>query len=706
MAVIGKIRSYSGLLIAVIGVALVAFVLGDFMGYGPSGAQDMEVGVIGKSKIMYPEFENRVAQQSENWRQQTGNQTIGPRENFQIRQQVWNQMLREILLSNEFETLGLEVSPDELTDLIIGNDPHPAIIQSFSNPADGTYDPEVVLNFLQNLDMMEPQMQNQWFQLEEYIKQQRQETKYHNLIKKGHYIPDALASADFRDRNASADIRLIAKRYIDIDDSLVVVNDRALRNTYNENKHKFKQEEARDLEYVVFPIFPSEQDRENARAEVERFKSEMEETENVESLINSVSDRRFDPSYYGPGQLSPEIDSLMFNASIGTTYGPYIENNSYVVAMLKDIQFRPDSMKASHILIAHQASQGANQDTRLNRQQASDKADSLLAVVRSNPNRFGQLAATLSDDPSAVANQGDLGWFNDGDMVKPFNDAVINTSVNNFVVAESDFGFHVIQVTGKSSPSRKVQVAKITREIDYSNQTYQRIYGQASEFAALLRDGVDFDDAIEQMGLSKRIMDDVRQMDNNIPGIENPRSIIQWAFADRTRQGSISQIFDLEGNFVIAHLAEVKEEGTPSLEQIRQEIMNIAIQEQKASLLAQQFNEAPGNTLSEKAANLGLEINNIENISFTNNNIQGFGPEPAVVGSTFALEENALSQPVTGNSGVFLLEVIQMNEPIIPDNLTTQQRQLQTTFKNRVEAEAFRAIQESADIKDRRHRFY
>ncbi len=706
MAVIGKIRSYSGLLIAVIGIALAAFVLGDFMGYGPTGAQNLEVGIVGKSKIMYPEFENRVSQQVENWRQQTGNQTIGEREAFQIRQQVWNQMLREVLLSKEFESLGLEISPDELTELIIGRNPHPSIIQSFSNPVDGSFDPQMVIEFIQNLDVMDPSMQRQWFMLEEFIKQERKETKYHNMISRGYYVPEVLASIDFQNKNATADIRVALKRFTEIDDTLVRVTDRDIRNAYNEHKNQFKREASRDLVYVVFPVFPSEQDRDIIRQETERLKNEFKNTTDVVSFINANSDQRFDPRYYGRGELSPEIDELMFDAQPGTIYGPYEEGNAFVVAKLQDVQFRPDSMRASHILIAHQASMSAGPETTLNRNQAQQKADSLLTVVRRNPARFGQLAVELSDDPSAFTNQGDLDWFPDGAMVQPFNEAVINTPVNSFTVAESDFGFHVIHVTGKSAPTKKVQVAKLVRNIEYSNQTYQRVYGQASAFASMLREKKDFDEAVEEQGLAKRVVDNIRPMDNAIPGIDQPRGIIQWAFAERTTKGDHSQIFDLDGRFVIAKVTNVREEGIPQLDDIRNEIREIAIREKKAEMLSNQFMEAQGNNLEEIAASLGIESRLIENIRFNQSNLQGFGNEPAVIGAAFAIEPGSRPRPVKGNAGVYMVEVIELVDAVEPQTWTNQQTQLKNAFRNRVPNEAFRAIERSADVEDNRHRFY
>jgi peptidyl-prolyl cis-trans isomerase D len=707
MAVIGKIRSYSGLLIAVIGIALAAFVLGDFMGYGPTGTPNNEVGSVGSSKIIYQEFETRVAQATENWSNQTGMQNPGQNDLYQIRQQVWEQMLREILLTREFEELGLKISPDELSELIIGNDPHPAILQSFTNPEDGSYNPQTVIDFVRNLNNMDPNMQNQWFMLEDYVREQRRETKYYNMIRKGFYYPEALVRADYQEKNTIVDANVIVKRFSAIADSLVVVSDRDLRAVYNEHKHTFKREQARDLEYVVFPIFPSDQDRESIQREIEQLAQEFADAENAENFVNANSDERFNPAFVSRETLSPEIDSIMFNSEVGTIHGPYVENNAFVVAKLTDVQFRPDSLKASHILIAHTASRSAGPNTTLNREQAQAKADSLLTVVRRSPNSFSELATTLSDDPSALSNQGDLGWFTDGAMVPTFNQAVIDNPVNSFTVAESEFGFHIIHITGKSAASKKVQVARLTRNIEYSNQTFQRVFGEASAFTAKLRDNDDFDAVVEESGLSKRVADDIRPMDNTIAGIESPRGIIQWAFAERTKEGSISQIFDLDGRFVVARVAAVKEEGIPELDEIRDEIRNLAITEKKAQMIVDEFNNAQGSTLAEKAASLELEITSVPNIRFNTNNLTGFGSEPAVVGGAFALEPNTLSEPVKGNAGVFMIEVTQKTPAAVePENIASQQNQLTNTFRNRVPNETFRALRESAEINDNRHMFY
>lgn len=705
MAVISKIRSYSGLLIAVIGIALAAFVLGDFLGYGPMRTQRSNIGKVEGSQISYLEFERRVTEHTDNWRAQTGIQQLGQREQFQIRQDVWNQMLHEALLNQELERLGIEITSQELYDMVHGADPHPWIVSSFTDPATGEYDPQQVINFLQNFDFLDPAIRNQWIMLEQHIKRERQENKYFTLIRKGFYIPQTMAGRDFSERNTTADIRYAYVPFHSIPDGEVQVSDRELRRVYDQNKHLFRSEATRSIEYVAFPVFPTEEDREALRRELLELRDELETTEDIPGFINAVSDTRFNPRYLSRDEVSPEVEEALFNASPGTIHGPYVEDNRFVLAKLNDVQNRPDSMRANHILIAYTGARGSAQDIRRSPEAARQKADSILQVVRRNPGRFAALAEELSDDPSAAMNQGELGWFRDGDMVPEFNEAVVGGNVNSFVQAETAFGFHVIQITGKSPAVRKVQLAQLTRDIEPSSRTYQMVFGQASNFASRLRQTRDFDETTSELGLSKRVVENIRPMDASIPGIENPREIIRWAFDRNTREGNFSRIFDIDGRFIIATVTDITEEGIPSLEDIREEIMAIALRDKKYNQIATRMLQQNSN-LEAIAAEFNTEVMEAEDITFTTVNLPGTGAEPRVVGAVFALPVNTLSQPIKGNNGVFVAEVVRRDEPVVPQDLEPTRRQLRTAFANRVQFEVFQALRNNADIEDNRSEFY
>lgn len=707
MAVITKIRSYSGLLIAVIGIALAAFVLGDFFGYGPMGGRTNDVGKINKTKISYPEFEQRVNDQIEGWKMETGNQSPSQREAFQIRQQVWNTMVREILLDNELEKLGIEISNQELSHLIHGPNPHPVIIRNFSNPMDGSYDPQQVINFLLNFEMLDQGTQRQWVMIEQFLKRERQENKYHNLIRQGYYIPEVLLRREYQDRNSTADLRYVLKGFEAIADSLVQVSDRDLRRVYEENRHRYEQEASRSLQYVAFPVFATEEDREALRKELLDLKEEFAATENVQGFVNSSSDERFNPFFFSQGQLSPEIDSVVFNSPVGTIYGPFVDGNAFVLAKLNDVQFRPDSMRASHILISYFGSAASSPTTTRNLDQARQMADSILNVVRRNPGRFGELAVELSEDPSAQMNRGDLDWFRDFEMVPEFSEAVVNAGVNTFTTAETQFGVHVIHVTGKSPATKKVQIARLTRDIEPSNRTFQMVFGQASEFASLLRKNQNFEEAAEEKGLSVRVIDMVREMDMTLPGIENPREIIRWAFDDNTKVGAFSRIFDIDNRFIIATLTQKREKGIPSLDQIKEEMLALALREKKFDMMAAEMKSATNaGNLDAIAEQLQLSPEQVAEIRFNMLNLPGAGPEPKVIGAAFALQPNTVSPPLKGNAGAFLVELTQLEEAIEPDDFSALSRQLRNAFVNRVINDAFNAIRNNAKIEDNRHLFF
>jgi peptidyl-prolyl cis-trans isomerase D len=703
MAVIRKIRNYSGLLIAVIGFALAAFVLGDFFGYGPVGGQRFDLGKVEKNAISYQEFERRASEQLENWKAETGMQNVGQREAFQVRQQVWNQMVREILLGEEMERLGLQVSPEELFDMIHGKEPHQIIIRSFSDPQTGSYDPQQVTNFLRNFDRLDPTVRNQWINLEAYMKQERVEHKYHRLISGAFHVPELLAAKDYRDRNASVSFRYVHLPYGQIADSLVRVTDRDLRRIYDKHKEQFRQEATRSIEYVAFNVFPTEEDRDAARQELLDLKDEFERTENIAPFVNSVSDRRFDPGYYGSGSLSPELEEALFDAATGTIHGPFIDNNAYVLAKLTDVQFRPDSMRASHILIAYAGSMAATQATTLTYEQAEQKADSILNVARRNPARFAALASELSDDPSAAMNNGDLDWFPDGAMVAPFNEAVVEASTGSMLKVETDFGFHVVHVTGKASPTKKIQVARLARDIEPSSRTYQNVYARASEFASLLRKNKNFSETANEKEMTPRPAENIQAMDFSLPGIDNARPIIQWAFYKDTKEGSYSRIFELENRFIIATVTEMKDEGIPSLEQVRDEVYAMALKEKKHELIAGRIKEA--GDMTAIAQLLDRRMEEATNIPF-GNNLPGIGNEPAVVATAFALPENTASGAIKGNNGVFVLETISKQLPETPEDLTATVQQMRNNFRNRVPNEAFQAIKNNARIEDNREMFY
>ncbi|MCF8309727.1 MAG: SurA N-terminal domain-containing protein, partial [Bacteroidales bacterium] len=498
MAAIGKIRKHSGLLIAFIGIALAAFVLGDlFKSRGQGGRKNVPVGVVNGEEISFQEFNKKAEQNLKNARQNNQSGNLSERQRFSIKQETWNQMVKKIIMKEQYQELGVGVSSDELYDMVQGPDPHPVIKRNFSNPNTNEFDPSRVRQFLSNLDQMNNKQRQQWFSLESFLKESRRETKFNNLITKSHYTPDSLAKLAYLEKGKTADADYFGIKYQTVEDSEVSISEEDYKEYYNNHKERFKNEnEKRKIEYVVFDVEASEEDRRQIEKQVNDLNKELEtiERENIPRFVNSVSDEPYDSSWKSRGDLPARIENTMFSSEPGAKVGPYIEDNAYHIAKLVDITQRPDSMKASHVLIAYQGANRA-QDVTRSRQEAQQLADSLLTTLQNNPEQFETLAREYSDGPSGQKG-GDLGWFEDGSMAPAFNNAVINNDIGDIVMAETPFGYHIIKVADKKEPVKKVRVAHIVREIKPSNQTYQDVYMKANAFAGENQTYEKFNNAI------------------------------------------------------------------------------------------------------------------------------------------------------------------------------------------------------------------
>jgi len=706
MALIGDIRKRSGLLVIIIGIALAAFVLGDLLSNRNPRQGVNTVGKINGEPILITDYNQNVDENLEARQMNSGKENLTADEQFQVRQSTWDQMVNETLLAEQVDKLGITVSTQELDDQIRGKNPHPYIEQSFRDPESGSFDPAMVINFLQNLDNVDPQMKQRYLLIEKAIKEDRLSSKYRNLISKGFYTPKAFAQRDYEARNTKAAVRYYGLPYSSIADSLITVTDKDIKAFYEENKFRYQQEASRDLEYVAFNIIASPQDREKIDRDVHELYKEFQETAQVPYFVNSTSDERYDSTWIKRGTLPYQLDSVMFNSPVGTTFGPYIENNMYQMARLVDVQSRPDSLRASHILISYQGT-NVNPATQLNKTQAEAKADSVLEIVRTNAAKFDELAASdLNDDKTAAQSQGDLNWFADGAMVPVFNRAVLNGRVGDIVKVESPFGFHIIKITGKTTPVTKVRVAIVKRGIEASSQTNQNIYTEASQFAIEAKDA-DFDKKVEEKGYTKRLAERISKDQNNLPGLTQAREVVRWAFDEKRKVGDISPVYEIDGRYIVAKLTEKREKGIPTLEQVKEFIEPLAKRDKKAEKMIAEINKEITSqaNLNTGYLALGMKADTAE-IMFATSNLPGYGKEDELIGKVFTMKSGELSKPIKGNQAVFVVAVDAINPAPAKEDFTNEKQMMNNAFRTRTQRESAEALKRLAKIEDNRLMFY
>jgi len=707
MATLQKIRTRAGLLVAiVIGISLVAFILGDMLQSGSSLFQKdrLEVGEIDGESIQYPQFQQEVEELGEIYKMNTDQSQLDENTWVQVREQTWNNQIREIVMGDVYKELGIDVSPDELFDMLQGTNLHPIIQQLFRNPETGQVDRGAVVRFLKNLETgVPPEQRAYWLYLEKEIVKSRIESKYTNMIGKGLYVTSEEAQKNLLAKNKQVNFDYISLPHNSVPDSQIVITEKDLKNYYNENEEEYKEEKIRKIEYITFEVKPSAQDFSEAETWINDIKTDFENTEDNIQFVNANSDVSFEGNWSKKEDLPENVGSWIFDegAEVNAVFGPYFENDSYTLSKLHAVEMMPDSVEARHILLP------VNTQAELPIVQAL--ADSLKTVVENGGN-FAELAREFSTDQGSAALGGDLGWFGRGQMVQPFEEAAFNNERNEVSIAISQFGIHIIQTTDRGVETEQVQVANLVRNVVPSTRTYQDTYAQASKFAGENTTFEEFNTAVTEQKLTKRVAS-VRENDRQIVGLENARILIRAAYEADESSIIMSQqespIFELGDNFVIATLVEASEEGIAPFEDVQDRVELNVMKEKKAEYLVEKATAAmEGKTTMEDISNeLNVPVQSASNINFSSFSIPGIGLEPLVVGTVTSLEVDEISEPVAGNNGVFIVQVTSVEEGS-DENVAGEQTRLAQGLLTRATSQVVEAHQNTVEIVDKRSKFY
>jgi len=703
MGLMNYLRNRAGVVIvACIGFAIFAFLLGDVISYGtPFWARNQNrVGSINGNAIDINEFNAQVDQTSEMFRQQMGGGTLSPQMRSWAVQQVWSQYLNRELLKEEIEHIGLSVGRTELNELVQGENPSMQIQQAFMNPQTRQFDRNQLNAFISQVGGLPAghEAHAQWEALLQNVIDTRLSAKYTNLINNSIYVTSLEAMEEHNQRNKLANFEYVLLDYNSIADSAVNITEQDYREYYNENKGVFKNaEETRSVEYVVFDASPTAQDTARVREAITELKAQLTES-TTDSLFAAVnSDTKYPFVYRKQGELSPALDSLIFNASVGSTVGPVLSNGVFEIAKVVDARVWPDSVTASHILLNPTAEGGI--------EQAQAKADSIRNLVLQGDN-FASLAVQFSTDQGSKINGGELGTFAPGMMVPAFENAVFNGKTGDVLVVNSQFGIHIIKINNQIGSSRVVKAAIVDKQVTSGRETMDAAYNKATQFFGALK-GDNFQEAATQQGLTPLKAENITAMETMLMGTEVPRELIRWAF-DADEGDVTDQIYESTNKYIVARLTEIQEKGQLPLEAVKDDIESVVRNRVKAKQLIAQATEASqgATSIAQIAEKLGKTPIAAENIVFANPVIPGVARENAVVGTVFGLQPKQPSKPIRGSQGVYVVEVSGFVNPAAPEDLTALKRQISQSVSQRAGALTFRALQDKAKIVDNRARFF
>lgn len=697
MAVLSKIRNRSGLLIAIIAFALFAFVIGDLFQSGSFGQPSRYVGSVNGEDVSFEEFRLKVANAEKSGQGMTS---------VQAANQVWNQEISIALLTKEFEKLGLRVGEKHIVE-VFKADPNIGQNPMFLN-AVGKFD---ITKFKEYFKANPEGIQ--------FLKEREKDAElnakyqiYNSLVKGGLYTTNAEGKLKYEADADKVTFDFVNVPYSSIKDSDIKITDEEI-NAYVKTKEKrFKSEETREIEYVLIEEKPSTTDETEVKSKVDalllpsvRYNKETGKNDTIQGFrnvtdiaefVNANSDIPFDSTYIAKQDLPAEHADKLFALATGEIYGPYMFNNYYCISKALGRKAGAKS-KASHILISWEGTQVPNKKEKRTKEQAQAKATELLAQAQANPGNFFMLAMTNSDDSSAQQG-GDLGYFAPGQMVKPFNDFVFNNPIGKIGLVETEFGYHIINVTDKQDA---IKMATIAQKIAPSEQTNNKIYEQATKFE-MEAATKDFATLAKQMKLTVAPSAKLKPMDESFGTIQNQRQIVKWAFAEDTNTNDVKRFEIPNVGHVIAKLKKVTPKGVMSAEEARPMVENILKNKKKAEKIKAKLN---GSSLASLATANKVTVMNAVDLTLGNPALPGAGFEPKVVGTAFASKVGQVSKPIEGNSGVYVVVTKAVTKAPAIKDFKEQVTQLSAQAKGNA-GRIMTALRNEADIEDNRADFY
>lgn len=685
MAVLSKIRQRSFFLIIIIALALFSFVLADVIQSGTFSSSANNVGTVNGTDIDAQEFMQNVAMIEKQGQGTTSTQALNS---------AWEQEVRRIILSEEFDKLGLKIGSEQLINIIKQN-PNLAQNPQFLNAA-GQFDENKFKESLKGIKNAPDQTQwLQWKEFEKNIERFAVEQMYNTMIKSGVYTTKAEGKFQYKLENDKADFEYVSVAFSTINDDQVKVTDAEIIDFMKKSPKKYKSDNTTSIDFVLVENKPSKEDEQAMLSTIGEVKVKFDSVTNVGEFVNANSDIKFDSTYVTKNQLPVEHQEALFNLPIGGVYGPYVYNGHQCISRMIAKKSNA-SAKASHILLAYK---GAPQSSATRtKEEAQALANDLLAQAKANPGNFAMLAMANSDDPGSKNNGGEYDNITPGQMVPQFNDFVFNSAIGTIGVVETDYGFHVIKVTDKYN---SVLMGTVAQKIEPSETTIDAIYTKASQLEADANENKDFAAVAKKAGFEVIPATNLKGFDEYVQGIGSQREIVRWSFNKDTEIGDVKR-FDVPQGFVIAKLKDRNETGLLPIDVARQSVEPLIKNQKKAEMIKKKMS---GSSLEAVAKASGASVQVATGVSLKTPVLPNIGNEPKVVGKAFGLAAGKTSEVIEGNSGMFMVRAKAVTKAPEAPSYATYITQDRTQNQSYAISKAYTALKDKAEIKDNRANF-
>ncbi|MFA7043539.1 MAG: peptidylprolyl isomerase [Bacteroidales bacterium] len=704
MATLQKIRNKAGLLALIIGFALFAFIIGDFLNSGSSLFRQSQekIAKIGDTSLDYKEYEARITEMEEVYKIQTGQTNLDDAIVGQIRESVYESIVRERLLDEQAEKLGVSVTGKEVFSMVNGANVHPMIQQLpiFQNPQTGVFDRMMMMNFLQtiqkeDLSQYSAEAQEQikslkkyWLFWENNLKYTRLEEKLNTLLGQAVQANSLDAKASFANRSINVDIAYVFQPYTSQPDSLFKVSENSLKKRYNAEKERFAQKPYRTAKYIVVNVAPSNEDYKAIETSINKIQTDFFQTADIENFVNDNSDDSYMDCFVANRSLAPTLKSFVEKSGTNAFLNPVYVDGTFVMARLLGKTVAPDSVKARQIVIASN-----NQAL----------ADSLLAVIKNGGN-FAEIAAKYSQNGSNA----EMGWFREVDAItlgSNFVRSCFSAPLNAAFLVKTKRSLNIVEVTNKTASVAKSKLGVISMKVTPSSATYSSVYNKVNRLVADNQNATAFFAAAEKAGYEVQEAQALRQTDNTLANIPQMRQAVRFVFNNKVDH--LSSILENQNNqFVVIGVTGINDGDYQKLDNVKQYLERELINEQKGEKIAADLKGEKAATIESLAQSTNMKIDSVRFVNFAIRRMTGIGEEPAMIAAVTSAPINQMSAPVIGKNGVYVFKVTSKTKSQERFDARLEKATLNANNLYRLRYQAFEAVRNASKVEDSRIRFY
>ncbi len=703
MALIGKIRNNMWLVVVLLALALAGFIIMDMTSGKSSNSfgSRTTMGEVDGEKIDYMDF-----QRAESALYGGSGDVYGRRNS------LWNFFVEKAIIDEIADASGIGVGADELTELEFGANLSPIVQSFYTNPQTGQVDRAQLDEIKKAIDagtVTNPEFAGRFNELRKQVIKAQKQTKLSNIVSKSMYTPTWYAETLDKLNNETASFEYVKVPFDSIPDTEIKLTDEDFAKYIKENAVKYtNKEEVRNIAFIVYDVKPTVEDSNRIKDGLVALVDGFSNSTN-DSLFTANNNGFYNKSGYAKkdditGDLKESIGTL----ATGQVYGPYIDNNNYVLAKLVQKKIIADSAKASHIL-----RNVANNDP-LQLAAAKKFIDSIKTEITAGKISFSEAATTNSQDGSA-SNGGDLGTFVPGTMVPEFNDAVFNGSQGGMYTVTTQFGVHLIKVEKLIYKTNEVKynIAYIAQPIIPSEGTQNALEDKVMGMLEKTKTIEDLN-KLATGDMKVEVAGGIKMNDylvSNLPSNQTSRDIIKWAFEDDTDPGKVSPTlytFADEANYVdskhvIAALKSIDKPGLASVESVKTTIEPLVKTAKKAEKIKAKMK---GTDLTAIATAFNQTVSTAENVSFGSASLQDGSQEPILTGKLFAAKPATVVGPVVGNAGVYMAKLTSKAPASTEAGSFTQKMMLTQQARMQVNFKLMETLKKSKKIEDNRFTFF